>query len=167
MPIYEFYCPACHTIFNFFSRRVNTAKRPPCPRCGRPELERQVSRFAVSKGRQEAEGDDTMPDMDDSRLERAMQALASEAAGLDEHDPRQAARLMRRLSEAMGTPLGSGMEDVIRRMEAGEDLEQIEADMGDLLEAEDPLGSSGTPQGGQHVQPSSRRPQVDQTLYEL
>ena len=167
MPVYEFYCPDCHTVFNFFSRRVNTEKRPQCPRCGRPELERQVSRFAVSKGRQEAEGDDSMPDMDESHMERAMQALASEAEGLDENDPRQAARMMRKLSEAMGTHLGSGMEEVISRMEAGEDPDQIEADMGDLLDAEDPFGGFETKRGGKHVRQASPRPQVDPTLYEL
>lgn len=167
MPVYEFYCPDCHTIFNFFSRRVNTEKRPPCPRCGRPELERQVSRFAISKGRQEVEGDDHMPDIDESRMERAMQALAAEAEGVDENDPRQAARMMRKLSEAMGTPLGSEMEEVIRRMEAGEDPDQIEADMGDLLDAEDPFGGSEPKRGGKPSQQASPRPQVDQTLYEL
>src|ERR671924_1005699 len=164
MPVYEFYCLDCHTIFNFFSRRVNTETRPHCPRCGRPELERQVSRFAVSKGRQEAEGDDNMPDMDESRMERAMQALASEAEGLDENDPRQAARMMRKLSEAMGTHLGSGMEEVIRRMEAGEDPDQIEAEMGDLLDAEDPFGGPETKRGGKPVRQASPRPQVDHTL---
>jgi putative FmdB family regulatory protein len=167
VPVYEFFCPACHTIFNFFSRRVNTDKHPHCPRCGRPELERQVSRFAVSKGRQETEGNDGMPDMDDSGLERAMQTLASAADGLDAQDPRQAARRMRQLAEAMGIPLGSGMEEAMRRMEAGEDPEQIEADMGDLLEAEAPVGGVETQQGGQPVRPSSPRPQVDPTLYEL
>jgi hypothetical protein len=59
------------------------------------------------------------------------------------------------------------MEDVIRRMEAGEDPEQIEADMGDLLEAEAPLGGVVTQPGGKPVRPSSPRPQVDPTLYEL
>ena len=167
MPVYEFYCPDCHTIFNFFSRRVNNDKRPCCPQCGRPELERQVSRFAISKGRQEAEGDDNMPDVDESRMERAMQELATTAEGLDENDPRQAARMMRKLSETMGTHLGSGMEEVIRRMEAGEDPDQIEAEMGDLLDAEDPFGGFETKRGGKHGQQSSPRPQVDQTLYEL
>ena len=167
MPVYEFYCPDCHTIFNFFSRRVNNEKRPHCPRCGRPELERQVSRFAVSKGRQEAEGDDKMPDRDESRMERAMQTLASEAEGLDENDPRQAARMMRKLSEAMGTHLGPGMEEVICRMEAGEDPDQIEADMGDQLDAEEPFGSFETKRSGKHARQSSLRPQVDHTLYEL
>ncbi len=50
MPVYEFYCPDCHTIFNFFSRRVNTAARPACPRCERPELERQVSSSPLAPG---------------------------------------------------------------------------------------------------------------------
>jgi putative FmdB family regulatory protein len=167
VPVYEFYCPDCHTIFNFFSRRVNTDKRPHCPRCGRPELERQVSRFAVSKGRPETEGDDSMPDIDESRMERAMQALASEAEGLDEDDPRQAARMMRKLSEAMGTELGGGMEEAIRRMEAGEDPEQIEAEMGDLLETENPFGGLEMKRGGRQARQQSPRPQVDHTLYEL
>jgi len=146
---------------------VNTEKRPPCPRCDQPELERQVSRFAVSKGRSEADTDDNMPDIDESRMERAMQALASEAQGLDENDPRQAARMMRKLSEAMGTNLGSGMEEAIRRMEAGESMDQIEAEMGDLLDTEDPMGLFEAKRGGKPAQQPSPRPQVDHTLYEL
>jgi len=167
MPVYEFYCPDCHTIFNFFSRRINTEKRPHCPRCGRPELERQVSRFAISKGRKDTEGDDDMPDIDESRLERAMQALASEAEGMDESDPRQAARMMRKLSEAMGADLGEGMEEAIRRMEAGEDPEQIEAEMGDLFDSEDPMSGFEMRKGGRLGRQPSPRPQVDHTLYEL
>ena len=46
MPIYEFYCPDCHTIFNFFSARIETEKRPDCPRCGRSKLERRMSVFS-------------------------------------------------------------------------------------------------------------------------
>ena len=33
MPIYEFYCRKCNTIYNFFSRSVNTEKIPFCPKC--------------------------------------------------------------------------------------------------------------------------------------
>ena len=40
MPIYEFYCPDCNTLFNFFSSRINTEKKPDCPKCGRKELDR-------------------------------------------------------------------------------------------------------------------------------
>jgi putative FmdB family regulatory protein len=141
MPLYEFYCQDCHTIYNFFSLRINTEKRPSCPRCGRPDLERQVSVFAISRNRGD-DGDqsrdmDGMPDlsgMDEAKLERAMSMLAREADGMDENDPRQAAQMMRRLCDVTGINFGEGMEEAIARMEAGEDPEQVEAEMGDVLE---------------------------------
>ncbi len=142
MPVYEFYCSDCHTIFNFLSRRVNTEKRPDCPRCGRPRLERQVSRFAYSKGREE-EPVDGMPDLDESRMEKAMETLAGEMEGIDENDPRQMARFMRKFKDATGMDLGSGMEEAISRLEAGEDPERIEEEMGDLFDAENPFAGGG------------------------
>ncbi len=162
MPVYEFYCVDCHTIFNFLSRRVNTEKRPDCPRCGRPRLERRVSLFSVSKGRKEepAEG---MPDFDEERLERAMAGLAGEMEGLDENDPRQMGRFMRRLTEATGMNLGSGMEEAIRRLEAGEDPERIEAEMGDLVDAEAPFSLERIKGMRRRIIP----PAHDDTLYTL
>lgn len=165
MPVYEFYCPDCHMIFNFLSRRVNTHKRPDCPKCGRAEIERQVSLFAISKNRPEAD-EDGMPDLDESRMEEAMMALANEAEGLDEDDPRQMARMMRKLYDATGLRLGDGMEEAIRRMEAGEDPDQIEEEMGDLLEEEDPFGE-GAKKGLKSLRRKFLRPAVDDTLYEL
>ena len=166
MPVYEFYCADCHMIFNFFSRRINTDKCPDCPRCGRPALERQVSRFAVSKGRKEEEAD-TMPDIDESRMEQAMMQLAAEAEGMDEDDPHQAARMMRKLYETTGMKLGPGMEEAIRRLEAGEDPDQIEAEMGDLIEEEDPFSGAETKKKWKDWRRQYLRPQVDDTLYEL
>ena len=49
MPIYEFYCADCHTIFNFLARKTSSVV-PGCPRCDRRRLERRVSAFAISKG---------------------------------------------------------------------------------------------------------------------
>lgn len=167
MPVYEFYCSDCHVVFNFLSRRVNTEKRPDCPRCNRPGLERQVSLFAISKGRTESEGaDDEFPDLDEAKLEQAMGALAAEAEGMDEEDPRQVARMMRKLYDATGMDLGDGMEEAIRRMEGGEDPDKIEEEMGDVLEGDDPFAG-----GGRKKLKGLRRrllpPAVDDTLYEL
>lgn len=162
MPIYEFYCPQCHMIFNFFSRAINTEKIPPCPKCDRYKLERQMSSFAVIRGLKEDQ-DDGLPDIDESKLEKAMTALASEAERINEDDPRQAAQLMRKLTDMTGLELGSGMEEALRRMEAGEDPEQIEAEMGDLLEAEDPVLLQGQKKAGRRKPP----PKKDDTLYEL
>lgn len=163
MPIYEFYCTDCHRIFNFFSRTINTEKRPDCPKCGRPRLERQVSLFAISKGRKEAESDEGMPDMDEEKMERAMEALAGDLDGMDEENPRQVANLMRKLYAATGMKLGAGMEEAIRRMEAGEDPDEIEQQMGEVLEGEDPFSAERAKALRRKYLPPSK----DETLYEL
>lgn len=163
MPIYEFYCDRCNTIFSFFSRSINTTKRPKCPQCKGNTLDRRMSAFSVT-GRAKEEGAmDDIP-VDENKMERAMQILAGEAERINEDDPRQAADLMRKLTRMTGLELGEGMEEALRRMEKGEDPEQIEADMGDLLESEDPFqlaARKGTP-GGRRAAP--RR---DETLYDL
>lgn len=153
MPVYEHYCPDCHTIFSFFSRRVDTQTRPACPRCGRPYLGRQVSLFAISKSRAEKEGGsedgdlDLPSGMDEERLMRAFASLEGEMGNLDDEDPRQAARVMRKLFESAGLKLGDGMAEAMRRMEAGEDPDQIEAELGDVLGSEDPFAAAAGGQG--------------------
>lgn len=164
MPIYEFYCADCNTIFNFFSRSVNTTKRPLCPRCKKKKLTRQVSSFAFT-GKAKEEGDmDDLP-IDESKMEQAMQMLAREADNINEDDPRQAANLMRKLSDMTGLQLGDGMNEALSRMESGEDPDQIEAEMGDLLENEDPFVMTGKKAKGNKTQMS--RPSRDETLYDL
>lgn len=173
MPIYEFYCPHCHRLFNFLSRSVNTDKVPPCPRCEGKDLARRVSAFAISKGRKEepALASGPEPDIDEARLERAMESMAGEMEGIDENDPRQGARFMRRMFEAAGVPVAGGMEDALRRMEAGEDPEKIEAEMGDVFET-DPFSAVGEkdPAGAARGLAGLRRrlpPSVDPELYEM
>ena len=162
MPIYEFYCRSCHTLYNFFSRSVNTEKVPFCPACKDVKLERQMSVFAsITPGKGGEEGD--MPSFDEAKMERAMAMLAGEAERIDENDPRQAADLMRKLSEAAGLKMGTEMEEALARLERGEDPDAVEAEMGDLLEGEEPFLSGEKKKGG------GRRgaPRVDETLYEL
>jgi hypothetical protein len=60
--------------------------------------------------------------------------------------------------------LGPAMEEALRRMEKGEDPEQIDAEMGDLLEAEEPFLFDG-PKGKKGAAKS--KPQIDETLYDL
>lgn len=162
MPIYEFYCSQCNTIYNFLSKSVNTDKVPSCPKCKSLELSRQVSVFSKVSGTREEGGDD-MPPFDERAMEKAMGQLAREAERLDENDPRQAASLMRKMSDATGLKMGAAMEEALHRMEQGEDPEQIEAELGDLLEEEEPFL---TEQKGQS-RSGRLKPNVDETLYDL
>ena len=164
MPIYEFYCSDCNTIFNFFSKTINTAKKPKCPKCKTKTLSRQMSAFAVTGKAKEDGGLDDMP-FDESKMEKAMHMLAGEAEKINEDDPRQAANLMRKLTDATGLELGPGMTEALKRMENGEDPDKIEAEMGDLLEEEEPFLIPGKKGTGRGIKRSA--PIRDETLYDL
>jgi putative FmdB family regulatory protein len=140
MPIYEFACPKCRVIFNFLSPRVNPDRLPACPKCGNKKMARQMSSFAMPRGAKEPAAADAgaeaegMPDFDDPRVARAMGEMERDMAHLDENNPKHMAHLMRKMKDLM--PPGSipkEMDTAIKRLEAGEDPEKIEADMGDVL----------------------------------
>jgi putative FmdB family regulatory protein len=139
MPIYEFACPKCRVIYNFFSQRVAPKRLPTCPKCGNKKLEKQMSSFALTRGTKEpaASGPDAenpMPGTDDPRMMQVMDELERDMAHLDENNPRHMAHLMRKMKDLM--PPGSvpkGLDIAIKRLESGEDPEKIEADMDDLL----------------------------------
>ena len=140
MPIYEYACPKCRVIFSFLSKRLNPDRLPTCPKCGNKKMSKQMSRFATTRGLKEpaakSEGDDnsSMPDMDDPRVERAMMEMERDMEHLDENNPKHMAHMMRKMKDIM--PPGSVPKELdvaIKRLEAGEDPEKIEEDMGDLL----------------------------------
>jgi len=161
MPIYEFYCEDCNTIFNFFSSRINTEKRPMCPKCRKKILERHISRFSVLKGIKEQD-DMEMPAMDEGKLQKAMSLLEQESKNLNEDDPRQAAQIMRKLFDTTGMNPGSGMEEALRRMETGEDPDKIEEEMEEFAGEElFKKISKGSPKSGE------KPPIQDETLYSL
>jgi len=164
MPIYEFYCQDCHTVYNFFSRTINTTKVPGCPKCSRKKLSRQISMFAVTGRAKEGEEMDDLP-LDESKMEKAMSMLAGEAEKINEDDPKQAADLMRKMSDMTGLKLGPGMDEALRRMEKGEDPEQVEAELGDALENEDPFVLPAKTVRG--LLRRAKAPQKDDTLYDL
>ena len=163
MPIYEFYCSECTTVYKFFSKSINTDKVPSCPHCENARLERKVSMFATISGTGEEAGDDSMPNIDEAKMEQAMGMLASEAENLNEDDPRQAAQLMRKLSDATGLKMGAGMEEALHRMEQGEDPEKIEEEMGDLLEGEEPFALEEK----SNASATEAKPNIDETIYDL
>src|SRR5439155_5034356 len=105
------------------------------------KMTKQVSRFAMSRGlkepaaKTEGEGEEgQMPNFDDPRIERAMMELERDMEHMDENNPKHMAHMMRKMKDIM--PAGSvpkELDTAIKRLEAGEDPERIEQDMGDLL----------------------------------
>lgn len=164
MPIYEFLCQDCNTIFNFFSSRPNSAKRPDCPRCGKKELNKLMSTFATLGKAKEPHGGDPLAGLDEAKMEQAMAGLMREAEHLNEDDPRQMARLMRKFADKTGLCLGGPMEEAMARMEAGEDPDQIEQEMGPLMESEEPFSLEAMKR---KVFAGTRPPRKDDKLYEL
>jgi putative FmdB family regulatory protein len=156
MPIYEFACPKCRVIFSFLSKRLNPDRLPVCPKCGNKNMRKQMSRFASPRGakepveKPEAEGDEgPMPDMDDPRVMQAMSEMERDMEHLDENNPKHMAHMMRKMKDILppGT-MPKEMDVAIKRLEAGEDPEKIEEDMGDVLGdfmggPEDERGSGG------------------------
>ena len=161
MPIYEFLCPDCNTVFNFFSRRINTEKMPDCPKCGREKIKRQMSTFATI----EKPDEDLFSEIDESKMEKAFEGLLREAGNVNEEDPRQMASLMRRFSDKTGLSLGDKMEEALSRLESGEDPDSIEQEMGDLLDGEE--GFSLEDMKKKILSSGSKPPAKDDKLYEL
>jgi putative FmdB family regulatory protein len=138
MPIYEFLCGQCNRIYSFHSFKVDPDRTPSCPRCSASNLTRVPSRFGVAaapKSRTQ-QGDEGGADLDDPRVEQEMMRFAAELEGIDENDPRAMAKAVRRMTEIAGEPVTPAMEEMIRRLEAGEDPEKIEEELGDALEEE-------------------------------
>lgn len=98
-------------------------------------------------------------------MERALAGLMREAEQVNEDDPRQMANLMRKFADATGLDLGEPMHEAIARMEAGEDPEQIEQEMGDLMDGEEPFSLEAMKKKAQSG--GRRPPRHDERLYEL
>lgn len=165
MPMYEFYCSDCNTIFTFLSRSINTTKIPPCPKCRQESLQRQVSLCSVSTSKSAAEGENSLENLpiDESKMEQAMAKLAGEAENINEDDPRQAAQLMRKFSQMTGLTYNDTIQEALSRMEAGEDPQQLEEQLGSAMEGDDPFILNGR-KGVAARQP---RPLRDSALYEM
>lgn len=173
MPIYEFYCQGCHRVFQFFSSRVDTEAAPDCPRCGRERLPRKPATFSTLR-RSAGEGagdkgeeDALFGDMDEERMAGAFEAILAEAeTGGESEDPRATARLLRRFGEAAGLEPGERMEEMLQRLEAGEDPDRLEEEMGGESEGDEDLSDffrAKRALAGRR----SQRPPVDSEIYFL
>ena len=171
MPIYEFYSPDTNRIYSFFARSLAQGRLTPrCPDNPRARMERMISRFAVT-GRAKEKSDSPAEEGVDPRMERVMAEMESEMSSMNEDnpDPRQLGRLMRKMTEATGQKMPEAMEQMIQRLEQGEDPEKLEEEFGDSLENLGEDFGEGAP-GEEKPSPSRLRrqpPTRDPALYEM
>jgi hypothetical protein len=158
MPIYEYYCPDNHTIYQFFAKTLAQGKTVPrCPDNPKFRLKKLVSSFAVTSGGKQDESAEMKPgpapgdSAEDARMEAAMGAMEKEFSSVDENDPRAMARMMRRMSEMTGEKIDGEMEEVVRKLEEGADPDSLEEQLGGEAPGEpDPQGDE---MGGPSAEP--------------
>jgi putative FmdB family regulatory protein len=172
MPIYEFTCGPCNTVFSFLSRRPGVPCAPDCPACG-GALSREVSPFACpgdgKRGADGADGDDPLASVDEARMARAMEVLSDEMGSADEAgaDPRESARCFNEFAKRSGMTFNPAVREALARLAAGADPDRIEAEMGDALNVENPFASeTGGPQHDS-LRRMRREPRRDPKLYDL
>ncbi|MGB7296224.1 MAG: zinc ribbon domain-containing protein [Candidatus Aminicenantales bacterium] len=109
MPIYEYRCRDCGRKSVFITLSVTSPLDPRCRKCGGANLEKLVSRVAVSRS-------------EESRQENL--ADPSKLSGLDENDPKSVARWMKKMGKEMGEDLGEdfdeSIDEAMEEAEAGE-----------------------------------------------
>ncbi|OGD11213.1 MAG: FmdB family transcriptional regulator [Candidatus Aminicenantes bacterium RBG_13_62_12] len=98
MPIYEYRCRDCGRKSVFITLSVKSALEPKCKKCGSLNLEKLVSRVAVSRS-------------EESRMESL--ADPSKLSGLDENDPQSVARWMKKMGKEMGEDAGEDFDQSI------------------------------------------------------
>jgi putative FmdB family regulatory protein len=114
MPIYEYICPNCNGRFQKLVQGFSDPVGLACPRCGRADVRRAISRVAVVKS-------------EDSRFESL--ADPSKLAGLDENDPRSIARWAKNLGKELGEEAGEDWDSMVEEMleeELSEGKDQVE-----------------------------------------
>jgi putative FmdB family regulatory protein len=162
VPIFEFLCPECNRIYSFLSLSPTPSRRPSCPRCGATNLTRVPSAFAVSATKKSQtdkpkESGDAKDEAAMARMEQEVMRMTNDLNEKDAEDPRVMARMMRRLAEASGEKITATMDEMFRRLEAGEDPDSLEEELGPQLEEE--MGEEGGEGAG--------APTRDEGLYNL
>jgi hypothetical protein len=66
-------------------------------------------------------------------------------SGLDENDPKSMGRWMRKMAAESGEEMPAEFDEVVGRLEAGEDPESIEKSMPELAEGMGGAGNMGEP----------------------
>lgn len=117
MPTYEYRCLDCRKRFEVFLKFSEYGvKKVTCPHCGSENIQRRIGKVRVARS-------------DESRL--AGMADPSRLANIDE-DPRALGKMMREMSHEVGEDMGGEFDEVVSRLESGQNPDDIERELPDL-----------------------------------
>ncbi len=135
MPTYEYRCNACHrkVTLRYKTYAEYDEATPVCMHCGSTDLTRLISRVAIQRSPL-------------GRLMNSDDVNDSAFDDLDADDPVALGRMLREMSAETGEDLGGEFEEVVDRLERGENPEDIEASLPDIpadVPPPSPLGGLG------------------------
>jgi putative FmdB family regulatory protein len=113
MPIYEYRCNKCRRKVEVFARNPSTVSSPTCSHCGSSETSRIFSKFAVRRSKQDKGVYDDI--LSDRKL----------TDGLMRNDPRALAEWSRKMSRAADEDSTPETEELMDRLDAGEDVSEV------------------------------------------
>jgi hypothetical protein len=176
MPFYEFFSPDTNKIYTFLARSLAQRNLTPrCPDGASHRMERRVSSFSITGRHKEDKGDDPFSGLDETQVENLMQDMEREMEGMDDThpDPKHLGRMMRKLTDLMGDRTPEALREMVLKLEAGEDPEKLEEQLGDIPHPDSPEDSM-EPNSNDDLWAavrkklsSYRRPARDPKLYEL
>lgn len=116
MPIYEYRCAKCRRRVDIFVQGFSPPTTPSCTKCGSKELSRIYSSFAVRRSKNDKGVYDEI--LSDSKL----------TSGLMRNDPRALAEWSRKMARATGEDVTPESEELLSRLDAGEDMNKVVED---------------------------------------
>lgn len=118
MPRYDYRCQSCKKRSVIFQTYAEYGRKVvKCPHCGSVELQRLIGRVRIARS-------------EESRLDELSDP--SDWGDFDESDPRSMAKMMRKMGSELGEDMPGEFDEVVDRLEAGEDPDAIEESMPDL-----------------------------------
>ena len=113
MPIYEYRCANCRRKVEVFARSHAVQASPTCSHCGSDEMSRVFSKFAFRRSKNDTGVYDDI--LSDRKL----------TDGLMRNDPRALAEWSRKMSHAADEDSTPETEELMDRLDAGEDVSEV------------------------------------------
>ena len=119
MPAYEYICDKCH---QYFSLHISYAQyghvAAACPHCGSEKVTRRIEKVRVARS-------------EDTRLQQFNEMADVRKVEGAEEDPAEIGHMLRKMSQESGAEMGEQFNEVVDRLEHGQNSVDIENDLPD------------------------------------